>query len=87
MDKVVVVYEECHGLIAIAHSYLCAVNWLIEDNWLTLDMDMWDREKTTWTTVREQFGDDAFKHFYQLTIDEFNELFEACFMLVEMDVV
>lgn len=87
MNKVIAVYEECHSLIAVANSYLCAVNWLIEDNWLTLDMDIWDSEKATWTTVREQLGDDAFKHLFLLTIDEFNELFEGCFLLVEMDVV
>lgn len=87
MNKVIAVYEECHDLIAVANSCFCAVNWLIKDNWLTLDMDIWDREKATWTTIREQFGDDAFEHLFLLTINEFNELFEGCFLLVEMDVV
>ena len=83
MQKVILVNEDNHGFLCVAKDYQEAIKYLIQNSWLTEDMPIlvgahWvelSKENPNW---REDVKN--------LSIKEFNEIFEESFYLSEQEV-
>ena len=84
--KVVVIHEDNHGMIGIALAYPNAISFLIEKDWLTSTEEILWNNKDKWLTVEEVFGENWEDKLKELDIEKFNEYFEGCFHLEEMEV-
>ena len=89
--KVIVINEESHGDIAIAANYKKAVEFLLNNDWISdySDICTFDTNKNDWCwkTVREVFGEDWAKIMRdQWDINKFNEAWEDGFTLTEEEV-
>lgn len=82
--KVVVIYEENHGMLGLALDYPNAINFLIEKGWLTSTEEIIENYK--WFTIAEVFGENWKDKLKELDIEKFNQYFEGCFRLEEMEV-
>ena len=40
-----IIHEDNHGVLGVADSYESAVQFLIDNEWLTEDFEIWDREE------------------------------------------
>lgn len=43
--KVYIIHEDNHGVLGVADSYESAIQFLIDDEWITEDFEIWNREK------------------------------------------
>ena len=85
MEKVVLIFEDNHGLIGVANNYYNAVKFLIERAWLDEDTTIYEGIRTKeitevigneWKSFLLNFGD----------MKKFNEIFEGVFYLAFEDV-
>lgn len=82
MKTVIVISEECHGIIGYAYDVYSAVMFLLGDHWIGEDTPT-DNEKT----VKERFGytwDITLKHMKR---EEFNDVFCDSFYLSKEEVI
>lgn len=76
--KVIVIYEDNHGMIGIAKDYESAINFLLQNHWLDSEFEIMDKDYN-WVALKDlniSIGD-----IRQMDIDKFNEFFEGCFNL------
>ena len=86
--KVLLVHEDNHGVAGVARcegeQAKWAVELLIETDWLTGNTDIYHETEdgeACWDTVKQVYGE-CWKDFMKnLTINEFNEIWEGCFYL------
>ena len=43
--RITIINEDNHGVLGVADSYESAVQFLIDNEWLTEDFEIWDREE------------------------------------------
>lgn len=84
--KVILIHEDNHGLIGVAKDYQSAIAFLVKHDWLNGVCDFWDEKNSKWVLVQNHFGDNWQTIFENLSLKEFNQLWEGCFMLVEEEV-
>lgn len=84
--KAIVINEDNHGFIGLAANYPWAIDFLIKEDWLNSACDFWDEKNSKWVSVQNYFGDNWQAVLKGLTLEEFNRLWEGCFMLVEEEV-
>lgn len=84
--KVILIHEDNHGLIGVAKDYQSAITFLVKHDWLNGVCDFWDEENSKWVLVQNHFGDNWQTIFENLSLKEFNQLWEGCFMLVEEEI-
>lgn len=81
--KVILVNEDCHGLIGLAADYPRAVDFLIKTGWLYDDTEVWVDES-------ECFLKDALPNWREeiknWDIEKFNEFFCCIFWLQSVEV-
>ena len=84
--RVIVVCEENHGIIGVARiegeQARWAVELLIEKDWLTDYTDIYhgtEDGEACWDTVKQVYGEHWEDFMKNLTINEFNEVWEGCF--------
>lgn len=81
--KVIVIYEDNHGMIGIAKDYESAINFLLQDHWLDSEFEIMDKNYN-WVALKDlgmSIGD-----IRQMDIDKFNDFFDGCFYL-DIDIV
>lgn len=89
---VFLIFEENHGIIGVCENRVsCAINYLIQTDWLPTDFVISYEEKEDrieyYTLGDMQKENPNWKEYlYGLSIDEFNELFEGAFYLEENEV-
>lgn len=91
--KVIVVHEDNHGIIGVAKCEGTQARWavelLIEGRWLTDNTDIYHETEdgeACWDTVKQVYGEHWEDFMKNLTIDEFNEIWDGCFYLREEEV-
>lgn len=89
--KVILISEECHGLIGVADTPAHAVDFLMDENWLNegTTIPIFNSKINKWEDVSmvERFGD----HWYNTlqsakTCDELNDAFCECFFFSDYEV-
>lgn len=87
MDKAIAIFEENHGLLAVASNYQRAVMWLINNRWLTGCTEVMDDSTHEWIFLKEACEEDWIDYIStRLDIHDFNEYFEGSFLLQEIEV-
>lgn len=84
--KVILVHEDNHGLIGIAKDYQSALAFLVKHDWLNGLCEFWDDENSEWVSIQNYFGDNWQTVLEELTLKDFNLLWEGCFTLEEAEV-
>ena len=80
--------EENHGIIGIAKNYTCAIEWLIESNWINSGTECYGfDDNCTYMTLEERFGNNWKAELFTLTQDQFQDLFEGQFMIMKLNVI
>ena len=82
MEKVIIINEECHGFIGVAHDVPSAIDFLIEEGWLHELTEIFAANKS-WTTVQAEFGNNWEEHFKSLSFDDLRDVFDGCFCFRE----
>ena len=83
---VILVNEDCHGIVAIALEYQDAVDALIELDWLYEDYDIYDEKSDEYYPIKMILGADWEEKVASWNIAFFNEFFEGSFYLEEKEV-
>ena len=85
--KVITITEDCHGFIGIADTKEHAIDFLIDENWLSGDTELpyFDEEDKTWTdsSVKERLGEDWEDVLKNSDIEKMNDLLEDTFFFDE----
>ena len=89
--KIIIIEEESHGFIGCAKDYKSTIHFLIKDNWLTDNLEVWDEKKdetnNPWSPIIEVLGEnwtDIIENRWN--INDFNDFFEESFWLREIEV-
>jgi len=87
MDKVIAIFEENHGLLAVASNYQRAVMWLVNNCWLTDYTEVFDDSTHEWVFLKEACGEDWIDYI-SIRWDhyDFNEYFKDSFRLQEIEI-
>jgi hypothetical protein len=86
--KVLLVHEDNHGVIGVAKDIDSAVSFLITDGWLHEETDICHDNGSgwVWEPIKEVYSKD-WEHFLRcLTVEQFNEIWEDCFYLKEVEI-
>lgn len=75
---IIIITEENHGLIGVAETYAAAINYLIEDSWITEKTELLDEYECTRTLEEMNISLDDVR---KMSISKFNEVFEGIFNL------
>ena len=75
---IIIITEENHGLIGVAETYTAAINYLIEDSWITEKTELLDEYECTRTLEEMNISLDDVR---KMSISKFNEVFEGIFNL------
>ena len=78
--NVVVIHEDNHGMIGLAETYADAVFYLVKENWLDENCELYDGDGN-YKTISEDLGEEWFVIILEWSMDKFNEYFEGCFYL------
>ena len=84
MQTVIVIKEENHGVIGIAKDYKNAIYFLIDNDWLTAESDIFYND--SWCPINLVFGEHWQDKILALDFDEFCELFDGCIYLEEEEI-
>jgi len=75
--KVVVIYENNHGMIGIANNYYNAIRLLLEEQWITYETTIYNRKTSHWDFIEEYLGENWEEDLLnECDLDTFNEIFE-----------
>ena len=83
---VVMVDEENHGNIAVAKDFESAKDFLINEQWIDEDLEVYVDNVNDWDTIGNIFGADWKDKIKGMNEKEFERTFENVFYLYEMDV-
>lgn len=61
MDTIVVIKEECHGLIGIAKGLVSAADFLIHEHWVKRFTEVWDGYDENGSAIYSTVEDEANK--------------------------
>lgn len=85
---VILINEDNHGLIGVANNYFNAVNWLISENWIDDNTEVWNETADHWDKLIDLQGRDwADRMRNEWDIDNFNYFWENSFSLNPIDVI
>lgn len=82
MEKVIIINEECHGFIGVAHDVPSVIDFLVKRGWLHEWSEIFIVNKS-WTTVQTEFGNNWEEYFKSLPLDDLRDLFDGCFYFQE----
>jgi len=83
--KVVAVYEDNHGMIAIVKNYQAGVRYLLNNEWIDDTTEMQD-EDNRYHMITDFLGADWRQQMFSWGIDKFNTLMDGQFCMMEVDV-
>ena len=81
IEKIIIIYEENHGVIGVAVDLKSAIYWLIETDWINAHTNFWVDKK--WQTVEKLFGE----HWREILVEQEEEFFEGSFYFDEKDLI
>lgn len=76
--EIILIIEENHGLIGVAETRAAAINYLIEDSWISEETELLDEYECTRTLEEMNISLDDVR---EMSISKFNEVFEGIFYL------
>ena len=71
---VMVINEDNHGMLAITKDYKSAIDWLVENDWLTQSSETYDEDAGEFHWMIDWLGEDWLEKIYKMTLDQFFEL-------------
>lgn len=74
--EVLVLNEANHGLIAICKDVPTAIDFLVNECWLTEDTQVWDDDKHDWVFIKELLGENWQINLKLMMAHELTDLFE-----------
>ena len=80
-ENVIVINEECHGFIGVAHDIPSAIDFLYQKNWLNEYTEIYFAHELL--SVRSVYGENWREYFKERTLDELQYIFDGCFYLHE----
>lgn len=83
--KVVVVYEDNHGMLVIAKDYNAALRFLLTENWINDYTEVVD-EDDEYCYIEERLGKNWRETLLTFDINTFNNTMYNTFRLEEMEV-
>ena len=81
IETVIIISEECHGVIGVAVSLESAIRWLIQTDWITAGTDFWVDGK--FQTAEELFGE----RWRERLIEQDEDFFEGGFYFYERELI
>lgn len=84
--KVIIINEECHGFIGVADSVIHAIDFLINEDWLNENTNIYrcvGNGKWIGKSLKEKFGANWKQIIKQFCLEDFNDVFEGGFLLWE----
>lgn len=86
--KVLLIWEDYHGVLGVAKNVDSAISFLIKEKWLREDTGIWHEHKDEWVLepIKDVYGNDWEQFLRSLTVEQFNEIWESCFSLQEEEV-
>ena len=88
-ETVILIIEENHGIIGIAKSFSSAIDFLYDNNWITLKTELYnpfdDMAESDWVPFEKY--DLSKEDLKQGGLEIFNDLFDSVFFLDEWEVV
>ena len=80
-----IIHEDNHGVLGVADSYESAVQFLIDDKWLTEDFEIWNRERDYSRPLYTlEIKPEEIKAW---NIDKFNDFFDGDFYIEEANLI
>ena len=83
--RVVTIEEDNHGMIGIAKTYVDAVYFLVNNDWLSALTEIYCGDEV-YKTVIEDLGEDWLAVILDWSMKEFCGYFEGCFYLDSVEV-
>jgi hypothetical protein len=81
IEKVIIIYEECHGVIGVAVDLQSAIRWLIQTDWIDARKKFWVNKQ--WQPIGELFGE----RWRERLVEQDKEFFEGNFYFNESDLI
>lgn len=85
MQMVITIEEDNHGLIGIAKNYSSAIDFLIDEDWLDGNYELYNAnadDDSNVKTVKEDLGEEWKEVILSWDTETFNNYFDCCFYLV-----
>lgn len=76
-ENVIVIEEECHGFIGIAHDIPSVIDFLCQNDWLTEHTEIYLEHKGI--SVRSVYGENWREYFKKCTLDGLKNIFDGRF--------
>ena len=80
-ENVIVINEECHGFICVAQDVTSVVDFLCQDGWLNEYTEIYVAHELS--SVRSVYGENWREYFKGCTLDELQNMLDACFYFHE----
>ena len=79
--RVITIEEDNHGLVGIAKDYKSAVQFLVDNDWLSELTEIPIDEYGNFHSIKEHLGENWLAVVLKWKRTKFNEFFEGCFYL------
>lgn len=89
MKRAIVIHEDCHGLIGLAANYPLAIDFLIKENWLNGDTEIFVTKYQNYqfqAVLLKEIFPNWQREIKSWTIEKFNTFFCCLFHLESMEV-
>ena len=71
---VIVIKEECHGVIGVAANERAAKQMLIDIDWVNKYSELWSEEKLKWISLVELYGKNWLEEFLNFTKKQMEDM-------------
>ena len=86
MQSIIMVYEDSHGFLCAASDFYSAVQYLIENNWLTDGMEFFDWDTGNTVPLKSFFPNYKEIILNEWDINKFNTFFCDDFRLEKVEI-
>lgn len=76
-ENVIVIEEECHGFIGIAHDVSSVIDFLRQNDWLNEYTEIYIEHELS--SVRSVYGENWCEYFKGRTLNELADIFDGRF--------
>lgn len=80
--KVYIIHEDYHGVLGVADSYESAVQFFIDEKWITKELEIWDREEFCYRII--SINPEEIKSWGR---NRFNDFFKNAFWIEETNLI
>ena len=87
--KVIIIQEDNHGLIGIAKNYISAIDFLVNENWIDENYEVWVDELDEdyiKQSIKDNLGENWKEIVSTWNTEKFNNFFDGSFYLTIEDV-